>query len=142
VSKPIRVLRSFARPPSLAVVLLMVLLPSCSDSPSFLWGPVEIRVTLVSPNGVEGAAVFDVSGADLREVRLVEGEEGRLFEEQAGAATMVAVIRATPGTLRFVIEVDDPRRVTGVRVVQVADGDDRIRPALDGYLVQLEGAPR
>lgn len=119
-----------------AVIAVTVVLASCDLG---LWGPSgpgEIRVTLLSPNGPEGAAVLELTGGvGLGEVT---SEIGAAFYEHDGAATRVVIILDEPGQIEFTVRSQDVGARLSVTVLQVADGSNQLRTGLSSYLVELE----
>jgi hypothetical protein len=115
----------------LAVATLLV---ACDGStePS---GPGTLTASLVSPNGAEGAAVLDITGT----VETVTGNDDVAAYTTPGATgTRVVLVRMNPGALTVRFRVPDVSRPPQVSVVEVADGDDRVRSSLDGYRVEID----
>lgn len=99
-------------------------------------GPGVFTLTLLSPYGEEGSAVFELTGGEgLGTVSPVGGE---VFYRHGNGITKVVVVLDDPGEVRFRVRTEDVREDPTVRVVQVADGEDQLRPATSGYSVQLE----
>jgi len=109
---------------------------ACSDSgPSGPSGPGTFRADLASPNGAEGAAVFELTGGvGLGDVTMSGGEV--LYDHGPGA-TLIIVLLDTPGQIRFQIRTENVGSLPSVTVVQVADGGNELRESLSGYAVQL-----
>lgn len=98
-------------------------------------GPGTLTASLISPNGQEGAAILDVIG----EVETVSStSDVRAFSSATATGTRVIVVRDSPGPLSVRLRVPDVSRPPQVSVVEVADGDDRIRASLNGYRVELD----
>lgn len=117
----------------LLATFVAVFVGACGDQ-----GPVPaagtFAVTVVSPNGAEGAAVVVLVGEGLREASAVEG---RVFSDRRGDTLRVVVAQEPAGTLQFLIAVDDTtQRPTG-SVLEVAGPDDQLRPALAGYVLEV-----
>ena len=95
-------------------------------------GPGTVTAVLVSPNGPEGAAVLDVSGA-------VESFTGTndvsVYTTPASGGTRVIIVRLTPGELSVNMKVASTDEPPPVTVVEVADGDNRLRTSTTGYQV-------
>jgi hypothetical protein len=109
---------------------------ACGDSgPSGPSGPGAFRADLFSPNGVEGAAVFEITGGvGLGDVSVSGGE---VLYDHGSTATQVIVLLDNPGQIRFQIRSENVGLLPTVTVVQVADGDNELRETLSGYDVQL-----
>lgn len=122
--------------PRLSHFALVVLLPfaigACDDTPAP--EPGEVRVTLVSPNGVEGAAVFEVQGL-IDGVDAVSGNQA--FEVEGSGGSHVVVVRESAGSVSFRMRVENVHQPPTVRLLQVAGPDDRLRATLDGYRVEV-----
>jgi hypothetical protein len=94
----------------------------------------QLQATVVSPHGSEGAAVIEVEG--LRVVG-VTTDDGQVFVSRSGDILRAVIVRDEPGPLQFTVQVLDPRFPVATRILQVADGDNRVRPTVDGYQVEL-----
>jgi hypothetical protein len=122
-------------------ILLFLLISSpvlaCSDlGPGEAKGPGAIHVDLVSPNGAEGSAVFQMAGGmGLGEVTSFGGEV--FYNHDYGSETSrVVVILDTPGQIQFKIRTADVRELPEITLIQVADGSDDLRISLDGYRIE------
>lgn len=101
-----------------------------SDPPR---NPGQVSAVLVSPNGAEGAALVELTGAGVRDVMLVGGQAF----VQAGNPARVLLVLGTPGEVRFSVLLDDKASVPTARVLEVSDGGNNLRPSLDGYRVDV-----
>lgn len=118
---------------AVGVALVAVLgTAGCGDrGPASAPGP--LTVTVISPNGAEGAALLKLVG---RGMGAIAPSEGRVFSETRGDTAYVVVVNVAGGGLRFTVEVaDTTRRPTGT-LVEVSAPDDRIR-ALAGYRLEV-----
>jgi hypothetical protein len=107
--------------------------------PSGPSGPGWLHADLVSPNGQEGAAVLElVGGRDLETVALDGGE---VFYEREGNTTRIVAIMDDPGQIRIQIRTEDVGRLPSAAIVQVADGENRLRSSLAGYRVSFTKVP-
>lgn len=98
------------------------------------WGPSGrgvIEVTVVSPYGPEGAAVLELTGGIGFSV--VATEAGDSFYEHDGEVTRVAVVLEQPGTIVFTVRAEDIGELPSGTLLQVADGNNRLRSDLSGY---------
>jgi len=120
---------------ALVAVLAAVGVMSCDSEPS---GPARsgtFLVTVTSPNGPEGAAVLSLSGVvGLGEVASTAGD---VFVEHGADASRIVVILDQPGQVRFTARSDDVGTPPNVVLVEVADGDNRLRESLGGYDVEV-----
>ena len=92
--------------------------------------PGELAVTLVSPNGDEGAVVLEALG---REITGVTMTEGRAFLGGSGLRTRIVALLAEPGEIRVTLEVENVERPPRLSILQVADGSNRLRGDVSGY---------
>ena len=100
--------------------------------------PGELLVTLVSPSGAEGAAVFETADAGL--VEAAAAEDGDAYLLRAGRTTRIVVIMDDPSEIRFTLRVQDVHAPPALRIVEVADGANRLRVNLSEYRVEMEPA--
>jgi len=120
--------------PRLLAALLLAALGACGDQ-----GPVSgagaFTVTLVSPNGPEGAAVVELLGDGLGEITAYGDTE--VYSYASEGRTRVVLIDPSGGTLAFRVAVaDTTQRPTSV-VREVAGLDDELRPTTAGYVLEL-----
>ncbi len=100
-------------------------------------GPGTFTVTLVSPHGNEGSAVFElVGGIGLGTVSPVGGE---VFYQHFGGSTRVVVVMDDPGEVGFRLRTEEVRENPEVSLLQVASGEDELRSSLSGYTIRIEG---
>lgn len=98
---------------------------------------VVLQARLASPNGPEGAVLLDVSTDEVRGVRSVDGETS-VLGRNVGGRSQVAVIRDFPGTIEFEVLALDRPALPEIRVLQVADWENRLRGDVAGYRVEME----
>ncbi len=114
--------------------LSCAVLASC-DRSTEPGGPGTLTASLLSPNGAEGAAILEIVG----EVETVSGtNDVQAFSSVTPGGKRVIVVRSSPGDLSVKLRVPDVSRPPQVSVIEVADGDDRIRASLNGYRVELD----
>jgi hypothetical protein len=107
-------------------------LVACHDGPS---GPGTAQVVLLSPAGLDGAAVFEISGGQVSSASMTGGS---VFLGPEGDIRRVIAVLHAAGTIAFTLTVDDLGVLPMVQVTEVADGENRLRPSLDGYRVTVE----
>lgn len=95
--------------------------------------PGDLIVTVVSPNGVEGAAVLETADAGIIGV---SAENAQVFHWRAGGLSRVVLLLDQPGELRFRLSVQDLSRPPNLRIVEVADGENSLRASHAGYVVR------
>ena len=117
---------------SIALVCLAAAGCDRSTDPS---GPGTLTASVVSPNGAEGAAILDVTGAVDT---VTASADIRAFSSATATGRRVIVVRSNPGELSVRLRVPDVSRPPQVTLVEVAGGDDRLRPSLDGYQVDID----
>jgi hypothetical protein len=92
----------------------------------------EYRAQLQSPNGVEGAAAFELTGPGIQ---AVTASVGQLFTESNGTTTRVVVVQQQAGPISFKVTMVAGQGPPQARVVEVVDGNDLPRTSLSGYNV-------
>ncbi len=97
--------------------------------------PGDLAVSLISPNGIEGAAVLETVEEGILEIT---SEVGQAHHWRAGDVSRIVVLLDEPGEIRFTLSVADLNRPPQLRVVEVADPDNRLRSLLVGYVVESE----
>ena len=130
------------RPTLTLAAALVFLLVGCSDpgSPKPR-GPGVIQVELISPNGAEGSAVFELrTEAGLGGVSAVGGD---VYHEhrREDQTSRVVVVMDLPGTVSFEVRAENVGKVPEVRILQVADGSDSLRESTGGYTVEVTPLP-
>jgi len=120
----------------LTASLVGVLLLAGCDSlgPEEPFGPGAIFVDLQSPNGDEGAAVFEIE--DPLGLADLTPSGGWLLHEVGEGKTRVVVILTTPGAIQFQVRSDDVRDLPVISLIQVAGPENDLR-SLEGYHVDL-----
>jgi len=122
----------------LLILPLALAAMGCNDlGPSGPGGPGSINVTLSSPNGAEGSAVFEMAGGTGPGVVTSFGGEVYHYFNYGTGVTRVVVIMDVPGNVQFKVGTSDVGDLPVVTVLQVADGDDQLRASLSGYEVEV-----
>ena len=118
--------------PKTLAIILSVGLACVSDpgEPLSRW----VTGTVVSPNLNEGAALIEISGAGLEDVR-VDG--GRVFTTGNDRLIRAVIVLDEPGSLRFRVRMVDPTVPVSASVLEVADGSNEVRASLAGYDVDF-----
>ncbi|UCC47466.1 MAG: hypothetical protein JSV41_08150 [Gemmatimonadota bacterium] len=99
--------------------------------------PGELLVAVVSPNGAEGAAVLETVAEGIVEAA---AEDGDAYVFRAGNTSRIVVLLNDPSEIRFTLWVEDIHAPPALRIVEVADGENRLRATLSGYRVEVEPA--
>jgi hypothetical protein len=61
-----------------------------------------------------------------------------VFTTPIANGTRVIVVRLNPGTLQMSMRIPDVSNPPAITVVEVAAGDDRLRPSVAGYGVDIK----
>lgn len=108
-------------------------LAACGDDPTPPAPvPGDLLVTVVSPNGAEGAAVLETGDAGIVGI---SANGAQAFHSRAGGLSRVVVLLDQAGELRFRLIVEDLNRPPRLRILEVADASNTLRPSLAGYSV-------
>jgi hypothetical protein len=108
---------------------------SCDDGPSEPpAGAGDLVVHLVSPNGSEGAAVFETSDEGIVGV---DCEACDVFYRRAGGTSRIVVLMTISGEVHFTMSVEDRQSPPELQVVQVADASNELRDDVSGYTVRF-----
>lgn len=99
--------------------------------------PGELVVTLVSPNGAEGAAILETED---RGVVAISSSSGQAFLGGTQRFTRVVVLVPSPGQVEVTLDVEDLNDAPRFRIVEVADGSDALRASLAGYSLDVRPA--
>ena len=119
---------------ALAVALALTV-SGCTDDPVVPpGGPAEFQVTLISPNGPEGAALIEIDQTGLRPITVLGGDA---FSQQLGDVTRLVIVLTDPGQIAFLMRVDDAAVLPTAKVLEVADADDELRASVTGYRVDF-----
>lgn len=123
------------RPTAAAVLALLfgLVAAACGDEGPE-GGPGTLTATLTSANAADGAALVELRGAGIQQVTAVAG---RLFHRTRGDTVRVLVVRDEPGPISFALQVADTTRKPIGIVLEVADGENRLRSGTGGYSVEL-----
>jgi hypothetical protein len=118
-----------------ACLWFTLLLFGCGTEPVY----TAFDATLVSPNGPEGAAVFELAG-EYHNVQLTGS--GQVFAHADRGVTRVVIVLDTPGEIGFTVQLDVAGELPQTQVVEVADGSNQIRASVSEYRLELEGVVR
>jgi len=116
------------------IAMFIGLAASCDSAPTAPSGPGQLDALLISPNGAEAAAVFQLTGTNIG---AIETEGGDVFRATNGNVNRIVVILDEPGNVRFRVYVAERSEPPDVLVVEVADGNNQIRHQLGGYRVEF-----
>lgn len=98
-------------------------------------GPGQLQITLHSGNTDDAAALLELSGDGLGDL---EVSAGQVFSQRQGNTTRVVIILDDPGTIVFSIDVEDTSQRPNVRILEVADGSNRVRDSVADYQATLQ----
>ena len=98
-------------------------------------GPGTLTASLVSPNGDEASAVFELTdGVGLGTVSPMGGQ---VFYEHSQNSSRIVVVMDDPGEVRFQVRTEDVGHLPDVTVIQVGSGENELRSSISGYSVLL-----
>jgi hypothetical protein len=118
------------------LALLILALGGCDTlGPEDKSGSGYFTVSLVSPHGDEGSAVFELTGGVG--LSTVSPTGGEVFYQHFGGSSRIVVVMDEAGEVRFHVRTDNVQEPPEVEIVQVAGGDNELRPSLDGYSVEF-----
>lgn len=128
--------------PTSALLLALLLASACIDSVDDLGpGPgtetVLLDAVLESPHGPEGAVLLDVSAEEVVSIQAVDSETEVVGRPAAGGRSQVALVRQFPGEIGFRMTVVESVETPDVRILQVADWENRLREGVDGYELRI-----
>lgn len=89
---------------------------------------------VVSPAGVEGAALVELRGPGIEGVSPVEG---RVFHHARADTVRVIVVRDDAGELRFAVALADTLNPPRGTVLEVADAGNELRSTVSAYDVEI-----
>lgn len=124
---------SSGRLAALLILPALLVAAACGDSQDP--EPGDVLVSLVSPAGDEGGAVFRIVGET---VTTAGTGQGSVFVRQVEGESRVVLVREPAGPLSFTLTVDDVNRPPTVEVVEVVGPDDALRTTLSAYDVRVE----
>jgi hypothetical protein len=116
-----------------------VLAHACGEDGSDITEPEtpvsgKLLVTLISPNGPEGAAVLETED---RGVLRIDSSSGQAFLGGTQRFTRVVVLLTNPGRIEVTLEVEDLNDPPQLSVVEVADGSNTLRGDLGDYSLDV-----
>ena len=117
---------------ALTFVTLAVLSVGCGTEPVY----IAFDAMLVSPNGLEGAAVIELNG-EFHDIR--SANSGQVFAHADGGVTRVVIILDDPGEIGFTAQLDVAGELPSAQIIEVADGSNQLRTSLSGYRIDIEG---
>ena len=104
---------------------------ACSDPQAL---PGELDAILLSPNGREGAASFEID-AVIDQIEALSSM--KVYSEIVDNRTRVIVVARAGSDLRFRFFTPDVHRPPAVRILDVAGPTNALRPTLDEYFVDF-----
>jgi hypothetical protein len=101
-------------------------------------GPGIFSLAVLSPHGAEGSAVLAIKGGEG--LGAVWAEGGEALYQRAGGSIRVVVVLDDPGQLRLRVRTEEIREHPEAELLQVADGNNRLRSSLAGYSIAISGS--
>lgn len=125
------------KPARLGFLILLFLAMGACDSlgPEDNRGPGSLTVSLLSPNGAEGSAVFELVGG--RGFSTVSAIGGEAIYQHFGGSSRIVVVMDEPGVVRFKVRTEGIQELPEVNLIQVASGANELRGSLAGYMVEV-----
>ncbi|UCD25456.1 MAG: hypothetical protein JSW51_05945 [Gemmatimonadota bacterium] len=117
----------------LTTSLLSVALVSGCDSAD-PGAETALQITVLSPYSDDAAALVEIVGT---RVDVTEQEQGRVLVHASHDTTWVFVAMDEAGRIRLSAMMPRGSPVPSARLLQVADGGNNLRAALDGYSVRI-----
>lgn len=122
----------------LLVLACALLLAACDGGGTGASAPGgEFIAALRSPHGPEGAVLLEVAGAGLT---FVGTSSASLFQQPVSGGWRVMLVREPAGVIEFRVHVTPGNELPSVRVLEVVDAEDRMRPDTEGYTVEFTPA--
>ena len=116
----------------LTFIVVIAWAVGCDDGPPV---PGALRVYVVSPNGLESAAIVELDGLfDQVEA----APSGTVFSEVTDGRTRIVVIMRSQGDVWFQVFVPNINEPPTATVLEIAGPSNDLRSDLDGYRLQFE----
>ena len=116
--------------------LVAVTFLACGDDPTPPEPvPGDLMVSIVSPNGLEGAAVLQTADEGIA---AVTAEGAQAFHWRAAGLSRVVILLDQAGDVRITVSVADQNNPPRLQIAEVAGPDNRLRTDLAGYAVTAE----
>ena len=116
------------------LLLLAGLLVGCSDEAPVA-APGTLNVTVVGPNGAEGAAIVLLLGDGIQSVSAVAPTE--LHAGGGNSQTRLVLIHPSGGDLMFEVAMADTTELPAWVVEEVAGPDDELRSDVAAYSLEF-----
>ncbi len=116
---------------AVALVCFAAILVACDDEvtpPEPV--PGDLVVTLVSPNGAEGAVVLETADEGIEAIQSLAGEAHHWRND---GVSRIVVLLEEPGEIRFVLSLTDVNRPPAIEILEVAAPDNGLRDDLSEY---------
>lgn len=121
--------------------VVAVLAHACGDDDGDITSvpvPGELVISVVSPNGPEGAAVLETE--DRGVLSVASAPSGQVFIGGTQLLTRIIVILSEPGPIVATLNVADVNDPPRFRIVEVADDSNVVRESLGGYSLSMRPA--
>lgn len=118
--------------PNLRLLVPLLALAACDPGGTGSETGGEYRAVLESPNGAEGGAILELTGAGIESVA---GDTTTVHSLGGGGTTRVVLLREPAGRLSFRVTLAEGAQPPAARVVEVVDGEDQPRASVAGYRV-------
>lgn len=115
-----------------AALLVAATLAGCGTEPVY----TAFEAVLVSPHNLEGAAVIELDGEFADAITPIYGQ---VFTHADNGVTRVVVVLYSPGEIAFTVNLDVAGDPPTARIIEVADGSNRLRTSLGDYRIRFDG---
>jgi M6 family metalloprotease-like protein len=109
-------------------------LGSCGSEPTAPTGPGQFQVEVRGGYDDDAAIALELIGSGINDLTAIKGE---LYFNNLGPITHVVLVLSEPGSISFLVDVDDVGEPPTVRVIEVADANNEMRASTTSYTVNL-----
>ena len=109
-------------------------LGSCGSEPTAPTGPGQFQVEVRGGYNDDAAIALELIGSGINDLTAIKGE---LYFNNLGPITHVVLVLSEPGSISFLVDVDDVGEPPTVRVIEVADANNEMRASTTSYTVNL-----
>ena len=109
-------------------------LGSCGSEPTAPTGPGQFQVEVRGGYNDDAAIALELIGSGINDLTAIKGE---LYFNNLGPITHVVLVLSEPGSISFLVDLDDVGEPPTVRVIEVADANNEMRASTTSYTVNL-----
>jgi M6 family metalloprotease-like protein len=108
-------------------------LGSCGSEPTAPTGPGQFQLEVLGGYTDDAAIVLELIGSGISDVTAINGD---LYFNNLGTTTRIVVVLREPGTISFLVDVEDVGEPPTVSLIEVANGDNELRTSTTQYTVR------